>query len=217
MAVLRPLSTTLAALLGLSGCMLKGSGVEMTETREVDAFDSIDIGGTFVLVVHVDPAATQKVVVSGDDNIVPKITTTVSDGELDVKIDIGMFRSKLDTKAEIWVPSLTALSASGANQITVEGLHGEEFELDLSGAAEGTLSGTVDRFDLDSSGASNLDARELHAKVAEVDISGAGDAKVWASDKLDADVSGAGSVHYWGDTKEVHEDVSGAGSVSPGS
>lgn len=223
---IRPVSTTFTAVLGLSlvglslsltGCSLRGSGTAMTDGRDVEAFDSIEIGGAFELVVHVDPTATQRVEVSGDDNIVPEVTTSVSGGELDVQIEHGMVRPKLDLKVEVWVPSLTGLEASGASDITVEGLHGERFELDLSGASDTTLSGTVDRFEVDSSGASDLDARGLQAKVVEVEVSGAGDAEVWASDRLDADVSGAGNVRYFGSTKEVYQNVSGAGSVMAGS
>jgi hypothetical protein len=217
---LRSFSTTFAAaLLGLTlgGCMLRGSGTEMKDTREIEGFDSIDVGGAFELVVHVDPNVKPSVVVSGDDNIVPEIQTTVSSGELDVEIEHGMVRPKLPMKVEIWVTSLKGLDASGASDITIEGLHGEQFDLELSGASETRLSGTIDRFEVDSSGASDLDARELHAKTVDIDLSGAGDAEVWASDRLDADVSGAGSVRYYGDTKDVQKDVSGAGSVTPGS
>jgi hypothetical protein len=214
-------STTFAtALLGLSlaGCSLRGSGTAMTESRDVEAFDSIEIGGAFELIVHVDPTATQRVEVSGDDNIVPEVTTTVSGGELDIEFERnGMVRPKLDLRVEIWVPSLAGVEASGASEITVEGLHGERFELDLSGASDTNLRGSVDLFEVDISGASDLDARELHAKNVELELSGAGNAEVWASDRLDADVSGAGNVRYFGSTNAVHENVSGAGSVTPGS
>lgn len=214
-------STTLAAVLSgliLMGCSLRGSGTAMTQARDVEAFDAIEIGGAFELIVHVDPTATQRVEVSGDDNIVPEVTTTVSGGELDIQIERdGMVRPKLDLRVEVWVPSLAGVEASGASEITVEGLHGERFELDLSGASDTNLRGSVDLFEVDISGASDLEARELHAKNVELELSGAGNAEVWASDRLDADVSGAGNVRYFGSTQEVHENVSGAGSVTPGS
>lgn len=205
------------AALGLSGCMLRGSGTEMVDTREVEAFDAIEVGGAFDLLVHVEPGATPRVVVSGDDNIVPKIETKVQSGELDIESPNGMVRPKLPMKIEIWVSSLAKLEASGASDITVEGLHGDAFELDLSGASETTLSGSVNRFEVDSSGASDLHARELRAKIVDIDLSGAGSADVWASDRLDADVSGAGNVRHYGETKEVYRDVSGAGEVIAGS
>jgi hypothetical protein len=215
---LPPFSTAIAAVLavGLAGCSLRGSGTPLTDSRDVAVFDAIEVGGAFELIVHVDPTATQRVEVSGDDNIVPEITTTVSGGELEIGIGQGMVRPKLDMKVEVWVPSLTGLEAGGASDITVEGLHGETFDLDLSGASDSTFSGSVDRFEIDLSGASDLDARELRAKVVDIELSGAGEADVWASDRLDAEVSGAGNVRYFGSTKEVHQDVSGAGSIAPG-
>jgi hypothetical protein len=159
--------TIAAALLGLTliGCTLAGSGTPMTESRDVEAFDSIALGGFFELVVHVDPSAVQRVEISGDDNIVPEVITNVSSGELEIHIDgrtwfgvLELAKPKLGPKVEVWVPSLTGLQRMRSD-IEVEGLHGERFT--------------------------------LH-------------------------VSEAGSVRYFGDTKEVKQDVSGAGSITPG-
>ena len=202
--------------LSLGACTLRGSGTQMTEPRDLEAFDAIELGGAFNLIVHVSPDFTQKVEVSSDDNVVPKILTTVSGGELDLSIDHWMVRPKHAMTVEVWVPSLTKIDASGASDIEVEGLHGEHFELEVSGASKASLSGVVERFEVDSSGASKLDARSLEAKTVELDLSGAGDAMVWASDMLDAEVSGAGKVHYWGEPTQVNKDVSGSGSVEPG-
>jgi hypothetical protein len=219
--VRRPLPVFLIAALALqsllTGCGLKGSGVEATETRELASFDAIEIDGGFILVVHVDPAVNQRVDVRGDDNIVPEVVATVSDGELELTIDQWLVRPKLDTTIEVWVPSLSAIKVSGAADMRVDGLHGERFELAVSGASTSKLSGTIDHFEVDSSGANTLDARELHAKVVKIAVSGAGDSDVWASEQLDANVSGAGNVRYHGEPENVQEDVSGAGSVEPAS
>jgi hypothetical protein len=210
------LSLGLVGALSLGGCTLRGSGTPMTEQRDVDSFDSIDLGGAFKLVVHVAPGATQKLEITADDNIVPKIVSKVSGSELSLSVDHWMVRTKLPMTVEVWVPSLLGLDASGASEIEVDGLHGERFDLDLSGASQSTLSGEIDRFEVDSSGASHLDARTLEAKTVKIDLSGAGDAEVWASDQLDAEVSGAGKVHYWGEPEQVNKEVSGAGSIEPG-
>jgi hypothetical protein len=215
-AVLRPSILAASIACAMAGCSLRGSGTPLSENRDVEAFDSIEIGGAFELIVHVDPSAKQRIEVSGDDNIVPEITTKVSGGELEIDIEHGMVRPKLAMKVEVWVPSLTGLEAGGASDITVEGLHGESFDLDLSGASDSRFSGSVDRFEVDLSGAGDLDAQKLHAKTVDIELSGAGEADVWASDRLDAEISGAGSVRYFGDPKDVHQDVSGAGSITPG-
>ena len=82
--------------------------------------------------VHVDPDAPQKVEVRGDDNIIAKVTTTVEDGELEVGVDGNMIRPELPLTVEIWTPKLSGLDASGANDIDVDGVRGESFDLELS-------------------------------------------------------------------------------------
>lgn len=221
MSWLRSPALLLSAALALStvatGCGLRGSGVEATEARELQTFDAIGIDGGFILIVHVDPAAKQRVELRGDDNIVPEVKTTVTDGELTLTIDHWLVRPKINMTVEVWVPSLTKISVSGAADMTVDGLHGERFELTVSGASTSKLSGTVDHFEVTGSGANTLDASELQAKVVKISVSGAGDSQVWATEQLDATVSGAGNVRFHGEPADVQKDVSGAGSVEPAS
>jgi hypothetical protein len=142
-----------AALLGLTliGCStLAGSGTPMTESRDVEAFDSIALGEFFELVVHVDPSAVQRVEISGDDNIVPEVITNVSSGELEIYIDgytwfgvLRLAKPKLGPKVEVWVPSLTGLQRmrSGMrSDIEVERLHGERFTLHVSVSGAGSIT-----------------------------------------------------------------------------
>ena len=209
---------TLSCLLtlGLTACGTKGSGVAGSEIREVDAFEAVDVSGAFEVLVHVDPDAPQKVEVRGDDNIIAKVTTTVDDGELEIGVDGNMIRPELPLTVEIWTPKLNAIEASGANDIDVEGIRGESFEVDVSGASDTTLRGTVDSLEVGLSGAGEIAARELQAKSVEVDISGAGEAEVFASESLDADISGAGEVTYWGSPATVDKSIPGAGELKPG-
>ncbi|HLT37990.1 MAG TPA: head GIN domain-containing protein [Enhygromyxa sp.] len=202
----------------LSGCGLRGSGTPATELRELDSFDTIELSGAYELVVHVEPGAAHKVEVTADDNIVPKITTTISGGELDIghQDDIKLLRPRTKIRVEVWTPSLLGIDASGASDVEVEGLHGERFELRLSGVSDSTLGGAVDRFDVEISGAGELDGKGLQAKVVTVELSGAGEASVWASESLDVEISGAGEVSYWGSPARVSKQISGAGELRAG-
>ncbi len=201
----------------LAGCGLRGSGVAGSETREVESFDAIEIDGGFILIAHVDPATKQRVELRGDDNIVPEVVTKVSEGALELTIDHWLVRPKIDMTVEVWVPSLSKIAVSGAADMTVDGLHGERFELAISGASSSKLSGMVNEFEVTSSGANTLHAEELQAKRVKISVSGAGDSEVWATEQLDATVSGAGNVRYHGEPPDVQKDVSGAGSVDPAS
>jgi hypothetical protein len=201
--------TLTTALLG--ACGSRGSGDRKTETRELEGFQSIELGGALDLIVHVG-AAEQKVVISGDDNLVSKVETRVSGGKLHVEHE-GWMRPELPMQIEVWLPKLEAIEASGASDIDVDNLVGERFELELSGAGDIELRGKVDQLEVELSGAGDVDARTLEAKRVAIDISGAGEAKVWTTEKLDVDISGAGEVEYWGNPSEIQQDISGAGSL----
>ena len=55
---------------------VKGSGVLITEKRELSGFKGVDVGGIFQ--VEVTAQKDFAVEVSGDDNIVPMVKTYVS-------------------------------------------------------------------------------------------------------------------------------------------
>src|SRR5688572_7889502 len=89
-----------------------GSGVAKTEARTVDAFLSIDSGGAWN--VEVTNGDKVSVSVSGDDNIVPLITTTVKDGKLTIASSQGSLNTKLPIVVKVAMPMLATLKLSGA-------------------------------------------------------------------------------------------------------
>lgn len=216
--VTRVLPLALLTLALVPGCGLRGSGTPATEVREVESFDQIELAGSYELVVHVEPGAAQQVVVTADDNIIGMITTTVSDRRLEVETnaDGKRLRPEIPMRVEVWVPALLAIKSGGASTIEAEGLHGERFELVISGASVSTLRGLVDRFDVTLSGAGDVQAKDLQAKTVSVVISGAAEAAVWASESLDVTISGAGEVTYWGNPANLSKRISGAGELKAG-
>jgi len=187
------------------------------ETRKVGAFNSIEAGGAFTVVVDARAPATS-VVVEADSSIVGKITTEVQGGVLKLGEESGAYNwNSGDIKVTIGVPSLSGLNVSGAGESTVTNVHGAAFSVHLAGAGSATVSGTTNAFTAELDGAASLDAAGLKAHSAHVSISGTGSAKVWASDTLVADVSGVGSIRYYGHPAHVTPTVSGVGSISAGS
>jgi hypothetical protein len=203
--------TALAAAL-VAGCMTRGSGTEQRESRQSDAFTEIEAGGVFDVRVTVGPEASIEII--GDDNIVPLVHTEVTGDRLHIGSE-GNISPKLDLVVNITTPSLQRLRSSGAGSVRVEGLRGDTFELDASGASKVHLAGEVETLELEQSGAGNVDAASLQARTVRADLSGAGSADVLASETLVAHVSGAGSIRYAGDPSDVEQHVSGAGSVRP--
>jgi hypothetical protein len=202
--------------LGCASARTVADSGSVRQTRAVGAFDKIESGGAFDIVVNATAPATS-VVVEASPSVIDKITTEVHDGTLEIGEKSGTYdgnTSKLTVT--IGVKSLTALKMGGAGTATVSNLHGGNFSVEMSGAGSVRLAGTTGIFSASLNGAANLDATALKARSATVSISGTGSAKVWASNSLTADVSGVGSVTYFGHPAHVQRQVSGVGSIGPG-
>ena len=151
--------------------------------------------------------------ITAEENLINNIRANVKGNTLVIDTEKNISPRK-EIYIEITTPSLRSVDASGANNITVYGISGSDFEVDVSGAGSVNLSGEVDRFRADLSGAGSINAKELKAKDVRVSVSGAASADVYAKDYLDASVSGVGSISYYGDPAKTKTDVSGVGSIS---
>ena len=94
-----------------------------------------------------------------------------------------------------------------------KGLKGKALKVQLSGASNATLSGTVDDLQLECSGASQVHATGLDVQVAKVEASGASAAEVKATKELDARASGASTIRYEG-SPALKVSATGASSVT---
>ena len=234
----KALVITASLLLGLitlvsAGCNyidgIDGNGKVVKETRKVEAFDGIKIGGAFK--VFISQGSTESLVVEADENLMSIIETEVRGGKLVVNTTENIRRSKkLDLY--ITVKTLESIDISGAvelksegklelGNLSFEGSGASEIELNFtadhvdgnfSGASDIDLSGSANSCRFDLSGASELDAEDFIVKEFDLELSGAGDAEINVTDKLKARASGAANIRYLGDPK-VDSEVSGAGSV----
>src|SRR5205809_2833546 len=129
-----------AALVLLSGCGshsatsrststatsgTEGSGVLASEHRTVADFTRVDLAGTSKVIVRV--GAPKSVVVRGDDNLLPLITTKVSDGTL-VVAESGSFNSQRGVEVDVAIPSLSGVTLSGTGDLTATGVHADRLE-----------------------------------------------------------------------------------------
>jgi hypothetical protein len=121
-----------------SGSTTHGSGVSTTQVRHVSAFDGVDLAGANNVVIRV--GTEQSVSVTGDDNLVDRITTEVHNGTLVIGNEPGGFSTKSPMSVDITVPSLTSLRLSGAGNIVASGLDTEALSVALPGS--GNLNGT---------------------------------------------------------------------------
>jgi hypothetical protein len=189
-----------------------GSGVPATVVRELPPFDKIELSGFGTVDVH--PGSPQKVTVSGDDNVVPLVTTEVHGDTLVVGSKNASISTKLPLVVGIRVPSVTASSLTGSGELNVDGVAGPAFDASLSGTGTLDVGGRVDELSAEVSGVGSAALEHLVAKNVRVVVSGVGSAHVYATHSLDASVPGTGSVLYRGDPPQVTTHVTGLGSVA---
>lgn len=200
----------LALPLGCAPAII-GSGKLIEDQRSVSPFSAVALSGHLNLKLEQGPE--QRLVIVGDDNIVPLVEATVSDGKLRLS-STKSYRSTEDVTVKIVVPKLEGLDLSGATDAYLSKLDGPALTVSASGAAKVSLDGHVDRLALDLSGASEIDGFGLKAKSVNVRASGAGDVKVYASESLEVMASGAVSVEVSGDPKNVSQNVKGAATIT---
>jgi len=188
---------------------VKGSGNRQTQKREVETFTSITAEGAFQ--INVVSQKSLSLEIEGDDNILPLISTEVSNDVLRIKNSRGYSVSE-PINIRIKVPNIEGLTVSGAGNISVSGLKNDKFEIQANGAPTITVSGETGLIDIDTNGAGKIDAHKLRASKGVVDSKGVSKVDVYANDQLDVTVSGPSHVTYEGDPK-VTKTVNGPGSV----
>ena len=188
---------------------VSGSGNRQKQKRELGSFTSISTEGAFHLeVVAQKPVALE---IEADDNILPLVSTEVSNNVLHIKPSQTYSVSE-PVIIRIAMPNLEGIKANGAGKIDVAGLNNEKFEIDVNGAPAIKISGETKLVDIDTNGAAKIDTSKLRAARAVVESKGVSRVEVHAADQLDVTVSGPSSVIYSGDPV-VNKTVNGPGSV----
>ena len=187
-----------------------GSGNRQLEKRNVPSFTSISTEGAYE--IEVVQGTQTSLEIEGDDNILPLITTEVSNNVLHIKNSPG-YSTRKPITIKISAPTLEGVSASGAGRIDVSGLKNQKFELDVNGAPRITVSGETKVLEINTNGAANIDTHKLRADRAVVESNGVSKVEVYAADELDVTVSGPSNVVYHGDP-QVKQSVNGPGSVT---
>lgn len=192
----------------------QGSGVPVTQTRDLPAFTSVELAGNNNVVVHV--GEKQSVVVTADDNLIDRVTTKVQSGSLIVGNTRGSFSTKRPMRVDITVPTLDALTLTGNGNIVVDGIEAKSLKVDLPGNGTLTGNGTATRLDVTVSGSGVARFKELVANSVQAAVSGSGSIFITATKSLDASVSGSGAIIYAGNPQDVRRRVTGTGVITEG-
>lgn len=207
---------------------------QTTQNRQVAGFSSIASAGSFN--VHVKIDGTESLKITGDEDVINDIETTVSNGKLKIgtkdKISWKLFNNK-NIDIYITAKSLSGLSSSGSGNIKLDGNLTGNAEIRASGS--GSINAAVNANDLQIalSGSGNvtstISTKELTASVsgsggmslsgnvtsANIKVSGSGNlrAKNLKADVVSASVSGSGNINITAE-KTITAQTSGSGRIT---
>jgi uncharacterized protein (TIGR03437 family) len=192
---------------------IAGSAAQAVDNREIGEFRRVQL--LAVADVDIQVGSATSLTLSGDDNVLPLITTGVDNGALKISTKRRYRLDNRTIRIQVATPSLERVTVVGVGGITVNGLRGERFGATFRGVGNVVGSGEVDSVDALLEGVGNISLFGLTARVARIWCAGVGRVDVTATDLLFARVFGLGSVIYAGDPEQTDVVVEGLGSVRP--
>lgn len=183
--------------------------------RALPSFIAINAKGAFAMTVEVGKA--QSVVISGDDQYVAALTTTVIDKELQITLPEKTFgSSKTAPRITITVPSLSRVKVEGAGETILNHVNTDRIDISYLGAGHLEANGKVKYLRLNAKGVGEVDTRKLQAERVDVNFEGVGNVSVHATELLNAVAKGIGGLTYYGHPKTINKSVAGIGGVKAG-
>ncbi len=232
LAFLSGFVTAPVGFLTIPGFCELGSGNVTSETRTVDAFHSVKLGGWGNLYVTQD--GKSEIHIEAEDNVLPLLQTYVRDGVLvieherfkcitprkpvDVYVSMEEVKrlslsgsGKIIGQTEIISDSLE-VSVSGSGDINLE-VETEELKTTISGSGDAKLKGDATTHDITISGSGDIESYELDTEKSTVKVFGSGKTEVSVSNELDVTIAGSGDVYYKGDPANLNTQISGSGKM----
>lgn len=187
-----------------------GRGSSETETREVEDFDRVEVGGGIVLEVTVGEATSFEI--TAQPNLLPILSGDVNGGTLRIR-GTDSYTATETVVVRLSTPELRGLDLSGGSRGTVTGVDAESLEIELTGGSQLSLGGTAADLFLRVSGGSRASLTDLEVATASVELAGAAHAELAASDRVTGEASGGSFLEVRGAPPAVDVEVSGGSSV----
>lgn len=188
---------------------IRGSGIPAEEHRDMDEFSAIDLETCATVVVKV--GEEPYVQLTGDDNLLSKVETSVEDGVLKVELsDDCSFRSGLELV--IGIPSLERFTIEGSGDVRIEDLESDEVELAIEGSGTLHAHGSARSLVGSIEGSGSLSLADLVAEDANLSIEGSGSIEVRVASSLRYSIEGSGDILYTGEP-ELEGRIDGSGNI----
>lgn len=211
---------------------VKGNGNVITQTRTVNNFDEVSIGGSFDVVL-VD-GQEGKITIEGEENLLPYLITEVKGGDLKVKFkDNTNIRTTKRFTVTIPFEDIESIGLGGSGNVKVEKtiktedasfsiggsgnitaiVDADTVKASIGGSGNINLEGTSNKLKCSIAGSGNVKAYDLKTDAVKASIAGSGDVRVTVKNKIKANVVGSGSVYYKGNPKYIDTNSVGSGDV----
>jgi len=198
-----------------SGCAtdpaLVGSDTIATEVRSLADFDRVSLNG--VVDVNITQGTDFIVTVRANDNLLDRVETRLSGGNLEIGLTAGNFRN-VNAGVDIVMPTLAGIAVSGTADAVAENFQSlTGLAVDISGTGVVNVrNGNTDLLTANISGTGELLAFSMTAATAEVNVSGTGGAEVTVSDALSGSITGTGNIRFRGNPT-LNVSVTGTGEL----
>ena len=198
----------------MGNAQVKGNGNLASEIRNLSNFKAIEISIGYDKII-VNCGQKPSLHISGDENILPLITTRISRGILKIESD-STFETKADSEIIINVKSLKEFTFDGVGEAVIQNVNSGKFICNINGVGSCELNGKVESFYVSVNGVGSANARQLIAEDVIANLNGVGSVKLYAKNSLNASVDGVGGLTYFGNPKELILNDSGIGGISKG-
>jgi hypothetical protein len=199
---------------------IEGSGVIVSEKRNVSDFDGVEVCcGMHLYLIQGDQ---ESLLVTADDNLMDEIETRVIGNRLVVEYRLKnnvSYRPSEPIHLELTVVDIDAVSISGGGWIESPAIEADSFDLDLSGGGDGYIAElTADRVDIHISGGGDVEADTVNVKNLNVNLSGGSDATIddLVAETLNLEVSGSGRADISGSVADQDINLSGGSDYEAG-
>ncbi len=189
---------------------IEGSGKLAEEKRHMDSFNSVTLRGALDVRIEVGPE--NRVLVSGDSNLLAHVLTEVSQGNLAIGMKSGSYSFRKPLVVTIQTPNLNHVALEGSGDIHIVGIADASFGVSLSGSGDIAATGNTQSLSVTLSGSGDIELVNLHADVVRVVLAGSGDVRVHAKETISATLSGSGEIGYTGSPR-VTKSTSGSGDI----
>ncbi len=193
---------------------ISGSGEITTELRQVSAFNKVRSEGVFM--VTITQGEVQSVEITGDNNILGKVRTQVTGGELRLYLDNDYNYGEMHLQAKITVTRLNGLKNYGTGEIHVFGVaEPGKFDLRNSGSGPVSVEGSASSLEVFNEGSGDINAFGFKVLQCNATMIGSGNLEIECSDTLRVSIEGSGNVYYLGNPV-VDATIKGSGRLVNG-